>query len=130
MKFKNNFWYLPFLIFIQLFGFLLLIYKDKIVLYLYLSPQIALILLFIGTLQIMGYFIQKMGIKNMEQFPLFYLTTLTIRLLASASFLIVLNSYMKTSKNLTTNNFIIIYFILVALEIYYILTNLRPDSKK
>jgi Zn-dependent membrane protease YugP len=109
---------------------LLLIYKDKIVLYSYLSPQIALILLFIGTLQIMGYFIQKMGIKNMEQFPLFYLTTLTIRLLASASFLIVLNSYMKTSKNLTTNNFIIIYFILVALEIYYILTNLRPDSKK
>jgi hypothetical protein len=130
MKFKNNFWYLPLLIIVQLVGFLLLIFKDKIVLYQYLSPQIALIILFISTLQIMGYFIQKQGKKVLLQMPLFYLSTLTIRMLASASFLIALNTFQPNLRNLTTNNFIIIYFILVGLEIYYILTNLRPDSKK
>lgn len=130
MKFKISSWYLLLLVSIHASGFLLLFNKDKIALYQYLSPQFALIILFISTLQIMGYFIQKQGNKSLSQLPLFYLSTLTIRMLASATFLIVLNTYNPNSKNLTTNNFIIIYFILVGLEIYYIMTNLRPDSKK
>lgn len=130
MKFKISSWYLLLLVLIHVAGFLLLFNKDKIALYQYLSPQFAWIILFISTLQIMGYFIQKQGNKSLSQMPLFYLSTLTIRMLASATFLIVLNMYNPNSKNLTTNNFIIIYFILVGLEIYYIMTNLRPDSKK
>ena len=96
----------------------------------YISPYFWHLFLGLGFINGLAHFIATRGLGNLTNFHLFYMTSLTVRMLASLTFLLVFQNQVPDAQGLFTDNFIVIYFVYMALEIYFLLTNLRPDSNK
>lgn len=96
----------------------------------YISPYFWHIFLSLGVINVVAHFVATRGLTNLTNFHLFYMTSLTLRMLASLTFLLVFQNQVPEAQGLFTDNFIVIYFVYMTLEIYFLLTNLRPDSNK
>ena len=96
----------------------------------YISEFYWQIQLFIGVLSIIAHLLTSNGLKNKADFHIYYMGSMTIRMLASMFFLLAFLLYMSENQIVFAINFLITYFAYTGFEIYYLLTNLRPDSKK
>ena len=74
-----------------------------------------------------GVFLQK---KYPSQFPLLYMLIITVRMLGTLSFYLVLWK-MKLVKDMSLNiNFLLLYFSYTVFEISSLLATLRPNLKR
>ncbi len=85
---------------------------------------------FVSIISLIAHFITSKGLKNRSDFHMYYMGSMTIRMLAALFFLLATVLYLTENQIVFAINFLITYFAYTGFEIYYLLTNLRPDSEK
>jgi hypothetical protein len=96
----------------------------------YISRFFWEIQLFVGLVSILAHLVTSKGLKNKADFHIYYMGSMTIRMFAAMGFLLAFVLYMTDNQEVFIINFLITYFAYTGFEIYYLLTNLRPDSEK
>lgn len=86
--------------------------------------------LFVCLISLLAHFITEKGLKNKGDFHMYYMGSMTIRMLAALFFLLATVLYLSDNQVVFAINFLLTYFAYTGFEIYYLLTNLRPDSEK
>ena len=82
------------------------------------------------VIAIIGHWLTSKGLSKRNDFHLYFMGSMTIRMLAALFFLLVFVLYLTENQEVFVINFIVAYFAYTGFEIYYLLTNLRPDSEK
>ncbi|MDF2454307.1 MAG: hypothetical protein K0R51_300 [Cytophagaceae bacterium] len=82
------------------------------------------------AIALLGHWITSKGLSKRNDFHLYFMGSMTIRMLAAMFFLLVFVLYLSENQKVFVINFIVAYFAYTGFEIYYLLTNLRPDSEK
>jgi cobalamin biosynthesis protein CobD/CbiB len=77
-----------------------------------------------------SHWLTSKGLSKRNDFHLYFMGSMTIRMLAALFFLLVFVLYLTENQEVFVINFIVAYFAYTGFEIYYLLTNLRPDSEK
>lgn len=95
-----------------------------------ISSYFWLIQCFVSVISLIAHLITEKGLKNTSDFHMYYMGSMTIRMLASLFFLLATVLYLTENQTVFAINFLITYFAYTGFEIYYLLTNLRPDSEK
>jgi hypothetical protein len=95
-----------------------------------ISAYFWLIQGFVSIVSLIAHFITSKGLKNTADFHLYYMGSMTIRMLTALFFLLGMVLYLTDNQTVFAVNFLITYFGYAGFEIYYLLTNLRPDSEK
>jgi hypothetical protein len=96
----------------------------------FISSYFWLIQCFVSAISLIAHFITSKGLKNTSDFHMYYMGSMTIRMLAALFFLLATVLYLTDNQTVFAINFLITYFAYTGFEIYYLLTNLRPDSEK
>ena len=96
----------------------------------FISTYYWLIQCFVSVISLIAHLITSKGLKNTPDFHIYYMGSMTIRMLAAMFFLLAMVLYMSEDQSIFAVNFLITYFAYTGFEIYYLLTNLRPDSEK
>jgi hypothetical protein len=79
---------------------------------------------------LISHWITSKGLSKRNDFHLYFMGSMTIRMLAAMFFLLAFVLYLTDNQEVFVINFIVAYFAYTGFEIYYLLTNLRPDSEK
>jgi hypothetical protein len=95
-----------------------------------ISSYFWLIQGFVSMISLIAHFITAKGLKHTADFHMYYMGSMTVRMLAALFFLLAMVLYMTENQTVFAVNFLITYFAYAGFEIYYLLTNLRPDSEK
>jgi hypothetical protein len=96
----------------------------------YISPFYWWIQLFVVSVSLVAHFVTSRGLSKRNDFHLYFMGSMTIRMLTAMFFLLVFVMYLTDNQEVFVINFIVAYFAYAGFEIYYLLTNLRPDSEK
>ncbi|MDB5257226.1 MAG: hypothetical protein JWM14_1921 [Chitinophagaceae bacterium] len=128
IKTKNNFYYGIVLI-------LALFYLAQLVLVKlgkphYISSLFWWIQAYSVAITLISHWITSKGLSKRNDFHLYFMGSMTIRMLAAMFFLLAFVLYLTENQEVFVINFIVAYFAYTGFEIYYLLTNLRPDSEK
>lgn len=106
----------------------LLIYTTA---YTVVHPYFYYILLFFVFVTGFTFFITKKGYEEDEQnFQLYYFGSMAFRVVMCLAVVLLYVIFKKDKQLQFVLNFFALYFIFTGFEIYSILTNLRPISKK
>lgn len=127
-KIKNNF-YVGIVVLLALSYSIQVVFEYK-GLGRYISPFYWRIQLFIASVSLIAHFITSKGLKRQSDFHLYYMGSMTIRMLAAMFFLLASVLYLTENQTIFAIDFLVTYFAYTGFEIYYLLTNLRPDSEK
>ena len=96
----------------------------------YVSPFFWWIQAYSVAIALIGHWITSKGLSKRNDFHLYFMGSMTIRMLAALFFLLIFVLYLSENQKVFVINFIVAYFAYTGFEIYYLLTNLRPDSEK
>jgi len=94
-----------------------------------LHPNIWGIQFYFLVITLLTHFISSKGLKKITEFHIFYMASMGIRFLLSLFFIFVNLWLSKDGHIFFVIDFFILYFLYTSFEIYFLLTNLRPDSK-
>lgn len=96
----------------------------------YVSPFYWWIQAYSVAIALIGHWLTSKGLSKRNDFHLYFMGSMTIRMLAALFFLLIFVLYLSEKQDVFVINFIVAYFAYTGFEIYYLLTNLRPDSEK
>jgi hypothetical protein len=96
----------------------------------YISPFFWWIQGYSVLITLISHWLTSKGLSKRNDFHLYFMGSMTIRMLAAMFFLLVFVLYLSDNQEVFVLNFIVAYFAYTGFEIYYLLTNLRPDSDK
>jgi len=96
----------------------------------YVSPFFWWIQGYSVLITLLSHWITSKGLSKRNDFHLYFMGSMTIRMLAAMFFLLAFVLYLAEKQEVFVINFIVAYFAYTGFEIYYLLTNLRPDSEK
>ncbi len=96
----------------------------------YISIYYWFVQCFVSVISLIAHLITSKGLKNTPDFHIYYMGSMTVRMLAAMFFLLTMILYISEGQSVFAVNFLITYFAYTGFEIYYLLTNLRPDSEK
>jgi hypothetical protein len=96
----------------------------------YVSTYYWFIQFFVSVISLIAHLITSKGLKNTPDFHIYYMGSMTVRMLTAMAFLLAMVLYMTEGQAVFVVSFLITYFAYAGFEIYYLLTNLRPDSEK
>ncbi|HSZ72205.1 MAG TPA: hypothetical protein VK750_05975 [Cytophagaceae bacterium] len=96
----------------------------------YISPFYWWIQLYTVAISLIAHRVTSKGLTKRNDFHLYFMGSMTIRMLAALFFLLLFVMYLTEKQEVFVINFIVAYFAYAGFEIYYLLTNLRPDSEK
>jgi hypothetical protein len=96
----------------------------------YISPYYWSIHAFLVALTLFTHRIAAKGLLKRNDFHLYAMGSMTIRMLAALIFIVAFVFYLTDNQEVFVINFIVAYFTYTGFEIYYLLANLRPDSEK
>lgn len=124
---KNRFWveFLGFTLFvfglIQVFSY----YKSE-----WVSDIYWVILGFFVLISLIAHFVAQIGVKNREDFHMYYFVSMGIRFFISLFFIVLSAILLQDGRVTYVLNFFVIYILYTSFEIYHLIRNLRPDSGK
>jgi len=95
----------------------------------FLHPNIWSIQFYFLVITLLTHFISSKGLKKVTEFHIFYMASMGIRFLLSLFFIFVNLWFSKDGHIVFVIDFFILYFLYTSFEIYFLLTNLRPDSE-
>jgi hypothetical protein len=96
----------------------------------YIHPAIWIMLIFFLIVSIISHFITNIGVRKKDANVInYYFSTMLIRLLLSIGFIGFFVYSKAEDIFLFVANFFILYLLYVGFEIYWLLTNLRRNSK-
>ncbi len=103
---------------------------DHLFAWTFIHPTIWIMLAFFFIVSLISHYIIEIGVKKKKGNMMnYYFSTMLVRLLLSIAF-IGFFVYSKTEDIfLFVANFFILYLLFVGFEIYWLLTNLRRNSK-
>jgi hypothetical protein len=94
-------------------------------------PSKWIMLAFFTFLSFFNYSLYEIGLKDHQtKFQNFFFLSTFIRLIAAVIFIIVALILKVENLKLLLTNFFIFYFFYLGFEIYFLLGNLRADSKQ
>jgi hypothetical protein len=96
----------------------------------YISPFFWWIQGYSVLITLISHWLTSKGLSKRNDFHLYFMGSMTIRMLAALFFLLAFVLYLTENQEVFVINFIVAYFAYTGFEIYYLLTNLRPDSEK
>ena len=96
----------------------------------YISPFFWWIQGYSVLITLISHWLTSKGLSKRNDFHLYFMGSMTIRMLAALVFLMAFVLYLSEKQEVFVINFIVAYFAYTGFEIYYLLTNLRPDSEK
>ncbi|MDB5272960.1 MAG: hypothetical protein JWO58_1327 [Chitinophagaceae bacterium] len=96
----------------------------------YISPFYWWIQAYSVIITLISHLLTSKGLSKRNDFHLYFMGSMTIRMLAALFFLLIFVLYLSDKQEVFVINFIVAYFAYTGFEIYYLLTNLRPDSEK
>ena len=103
---------------------------DQLLDWTFIHPAIWVMLVFFLIVSLISHYITQIGVRKKDANVInYYFSTMLIRLLLSIAFI---GFYVYTKEEdifLFVANFFILYLLYVGFEIYWLLTNLRRNSK-
>ncbi|TAH25265.1 MAG: hypothetical protein EAZ07_07685 [Cytophagales bacterium] len=96
----------------------------------YIYSEFWLIQFFILVITILGHLISSIGLNSKSGMHLFSMAGMSLRFFLSLIFIFISVFVLKLESVAYVLNFFILYFVYTSFEIYFLLRNLRPDSKK
>jgi FtsH-binding integral membrane protein len=99
--------------------------------YTIVHPYIWYMLAFFVFVTVFTFYITRKGFEEDEEnFQLYYFGSMAFRVIMCLAVVFIYVFFTKERHFQFTLNFFVLYFIFTGFEIYGILTNLRPISKK
>jgi|SRR6185437_1873543 len=124
---KNNAFYKSFFIIYIIICGLIVVGKQLGIAFIH--PYIWLIQFYFLVITLLTHFISSKGLKKITEFHIFYMASMGIRFLVSLVFIFVSLWFSEAGRIFFVVDFFILYFLYTSFEIYFLLTNLRPDLK-
>ena len=116
--------------FILLFlGVSILIYVGIWLKWPWIHPYVWGIQFYFLVITLLTHFISSKGLKKITEFHIFYMASMGIRFLVSLFFIFLCLWFSEGGHIAFVVDFFILYFLYTSFEIYFLLTNLRPDLK-
>ncbi len=95
----------------------------------FIHPYIWGIQFYFLVITLLTHVISSKGLKKITEFHIFYMASMGIRFLLSLIFIFVNLWFSAEGHIVFVVDFFILYFLYTSFEIYFLLTNLRPDLK-
>src|SRR6185312_12765480 len=95
----------------------------------WIHPYVWIIQFYFLVITLLTHFISSKGLKKITEFHIFYMASMGIRFLVSLFFIFVSLWFSEGGHIVFVVDFFILYFLYTSFEIYFLLTNLRPDLK-
>lgn len=93
----------------------------------FVYPNIWIIQVFFLILTILAHFISNMGLKNKKDFHIFYLLSMTVRLMCCMIFVLIILFFTSDNHVKFVAGFFALYLVYTSFEIYFLLRNLQAD---